>query len=74
MCTFSHRTYSDILFGSGESGDSLFNLHNLSNTARAAACLASFFDFPVPIAETIGSASINQYLSYITYMVLNLSI
>lgn len=50
-------TYSGKLFGRGDSTPSVFTPINLSNTAFAAACFASFLDLPVPIAETIGSAS-----------------
>jgi len=46
-----------MLFGSGDSEGSVFTPISLSSTALAAACLASFLDLPVPIAETIGSAS-----------------
>jgi len=51
------HAYSGKLFGIGDSTPSVFTPINLSNTAFAAACLASFLDLPVPIAETIGSVS-----------------
>lgn len=52
-----------MLLGNGESPSSVLTPISLSSTALAAACFASFFDLPVPIAEIIESPSIGLFSS-----------